>query len=110
MAESKFPTFEKTSKMKRYDIIFDKDISQNRAAFFNNKFTTVKYNENFGDLYWTIEAGFEYRSDLISNKFYGTSKYDWVIEQINNIKDPIKDLTIGTKLLIISSTRIISLV
>ena len=110
MAESKLPVFSSDSKMKRYGIVFDKDVGQNRAAFFDPKFTTVKYNESFGDVYWTVEAGYEYRMDLVSNKFYGTAKYDWILEQVNNIKDPIKDLKIGTKLLIISTTRIISMV
>ncbi len=106
--ESKIPKFKKDSKMSSYEIIFDEDKKQMRAGFFDDKFSNIEYSKNFNDIYYTIEPGFEYRSDLISHKHYGTAKYDWFIEQINNIKDPIKDLTVGRKLLIISYQRLIS--
>jgi hypothetical protein len=38
--------------------------------------------------------------DLISYKFYNTSVYDWVLEDVNDIKDPIKDVVAGTILII----------
>ncbi len=110
MSESKIPTFNKSSKMRKYNLVFDEDVGQMRSAFFNSELNNMQFNEKFGDIYWTIEPGFEYRSDIISKKFYGTAKYDWIIEQVNNIKDPIKDLKVGTKLFILSITRIVSII
>jgi len=107
---SKKPSFSKESKMTKYEIIFDNNINQMRAGFFNKNLYKTEINQNHGDTYWTIEAGYEYRTDLISYKFYGTAKYDWIIEEVNNIKDPIKDVKIGKKIIILSPTRIMTIV
>jgi hypothetical protein len=109
--EAKFPTFSRESKMRRYDIIYDPEVKQMRAAFFNDTFGNIQIDQSsFNDKYWVVEPGFEYRTDLISKKFYETSKYDWIIEKINNIRDPIKDVKVGTKLKIISFERMMSYV
>ena len=110
MANSKTPIFEKESKMRRYELIQDPDINQIRTGFFRKDLYKNQYNDKFGDIIWAVEAGYEYRTDLISTKFYGTSKYDWIIEEVNNIKDPIKDVTIGTKLIIIDRSRVSSII
>lgn len=105
---SKKKTFKKGSKMRRYIQIFDEDVQQMRAGYY--KKDLYKLNElKIDDTVWAVEAGYEYRSDLISFKFYGTAKYDWLIEDINDIKDPIKDLTIGVKLTIPSESRILTI-
>lgn len=97
--KSKKPSYDRGSRMQNYEIIFDDDISQNRCAFYN--FNTVdNLVRDSQDEYFTIPKGMEHRLDLISVKFYGTSKYDWVIAQYNNIEDPIQDVISGKKILI----------
>jgi hypothetical protein len=105
--EVKTPTFNHISKMKCYDIIFDSDIAKARCGFIKYKFIDEKIDKNMGDFYWVVEPGFEHRMDLISFKFYGTARYDWVLEQINNIKDPIRDITTGTRLKIFSEDHML---
>lgn len=104
------PNYSRESKMRRYNIIFDKDKKQIRSGFFEKNLYKVKTDVKKGDFIWIIEPGFEYRTDLISNKFYGTAQYDWIIEELNNIQDPIKDAKIGTKLRFISKSRLFGLI
>lgn len=102
--KSKTINFKKESKMKKYSIVFDKELNTNVTGFMN--FLEYTPNFNRGDKVWKIQAGYEHRMDLISTKFYGTSKFGWILEQVNGIKDPIKDLTIETKLIIPSKSSI----
>jgi hypothetical protein len=101
------PIFDKNSKMKRYEIIYDEDISSLRAGFM--RFLTYVPNLN-EDTLWEVKPGFEYRTDLISKKFYGTTIFDWVIEQINDVRDPIKDVFIGRKLVIPTKENIYTVI
>lgn len=101
---SKVPIFLKTSKMKNYTIIFDEDVSQYRTGFYNSKFKN--YQATNEDTIFTIPIQYQYRIDLISYNFYGTSLWDWVIEDANNIKDPIKDIIAGKKIIIPSISKI----
>lgn len=103
-------TFQNGSKMRRYKQIFDEDVSQMRTGFYSKDLYKQNSTVRSDDIIWTIEPGFEYRSDLISTKFYGTSKYSWIIEDLNDIKDPIKDLKIGLKLKMPSQSKILSMV
>lgn len=98
------PSYSDRSKMRRYNIVYDEDIGTMRTGFMN----FLKYYPSLenGDKVWEIEKGFEYRTDLISKKFYNTSQFDWIIEQVNNIKDPIKDVYVGRKLVIPSMENI----
>lgn len=107
---SAMPSFGRESKMGRYNLIFDNNVQQTRAGFFDKTLYKINTNVQKDDFIWTVEPGFEYRTDLISNKFYGTAKYDWIIEEINNIKDPIKDVKIGTKLRFMSKSRLFGLI
>ena len=97
--QSKKPTFLKNSRMKHYEIIFDKDVNQMRVALYNHDAIDYIIRDD-QDEYYTIDKGMEYRLDLISLKFYGTSTYDWFIAQYNNIEDPIKDIVAGKKIVI----------
>lgn len=103
--KSKKPSFDKSSRMRHYNIIFDKNINQNRVAFYNfnvvDNIVQDSQDENF-----VITKGFEHRLDLISVKFYGTSKYDWFIAQYNNIEDSIKDIVAGKKIIIPHRSKI----
>lgn len=47
-----------------------------------------------------IPAGYEHRPDLISNLFYDTVTFDWLIVMFNNIKDPFQELNVGDRILI----------
>lgn len=106
-AKSKAKIFRQGSKMRKYDQVDDTDVKQMRCGFVN----LLTYTENIesSDTLWTVEAGYEYRMDLISYKFYGTAKYDWVLEQLNDIKDPIQDIAIGAKIKLPSQSRILML-
>ena len=108
--ESALPTFERESKMNLYKLIFDETVQQTRAGFFESDLYKMEISTQKDDILWIVEPGYEHRTDLISYKFYGTSKYDWIIEQINNIKDPIKDVKVGLKLKILSKSRIFSII
>lgn len=108
--KSKNPSFPKASKMRRYDVIYDEDVQQNRAGFFDKTLYTIAQTRSASDSYWTVEPGYEHRIDLISKKFYNTSKYAWILEEINDIRDPIKDIVVGKKLLILSQSKIIAMV
>jgi len=106
-SKSKKPSYERTSKMRRYDIIFDRDIEQMRVGFFKRISSKIKFDKR--DTIFTVDAAHQNRIDLISLKFYGTAKYDWIIEDFNNIQDPIKDIVPGRKLVIPEKSKIYSI-
>ena len=95
--KSKKPLFPKNSRMRHFDIIFDESVEQNRAAFYRFN-VNKRIGKSNNDTIYTIPKGMEYRLDLISVKFYGTSSYDWFIAEYNNIEDPIKDIKAGKKI------------
>lgn len=47
-----------------------------------------------------IPEGFEHRPDLISNVFYGSPKYWWLVLLVNDINDPFEGLNQGDQILI----------
>ena len=47
-----------------------------------------------------ILAGYEHRPDLISDIFYSTPEYWWLIMLFNNITDPFEELNVGDRILI----------
>ena len=49
----------------------------------------------------TIPPGFEHRADLISDLFYGTPTFDWVVLWANNISDPFQQLNAGDRIVIV---------
>ena len=62
--------------------------------------------ESDADEFIKVNSQFEYRLDLISELYYGTERYWWIIALANGpdeygnggIMDPINDVTIGTVL------------
>ena len=52
------------------------------------------------DIEYTIPAEFDERPDLCSYEMYGTAKYWWIFaaRNPNNIVDPIRDFSAGTKI------------
>jgi hypothetical protein len=98
-----YPTYSITSKMKRYSIIQDDDATL-RSSFYSS--IRPNYAFTSGDSVYTVEIDCQFRSDLISLKFYNTTIFDWVLEDINNIRDPIGDLVVGKQLFIPSTAKI----
>tara|TARA_Y100000310_G_C20673153_1_gene811398 strand:- start:2110 stop:2412 length:303 start_codon:yes stop_codon:yes gene_type:complete len=47
-----------------------------------------------------IPAGYEHRPDLISNIFFGTPAYWWLLLEVNNITDPFEGFNVGDRILI----------
>jgi hypothetical protein len=107
VTQSKIPVYDRTSKMRNYDIMFDPEVNQNRTGFYRAS-NFKGYVATGSDIVWEVEAGYEHRTDLISLKFYQSSIYDWIIEDANNIEHPIKDVKVGTKLIIPDKNKIYS--
>jgi hypothetical protein len=47
-----------------------------------------------------IPVGYEHRPDLISNLFYGTPSFWWLIMLVNNVSDPFEGLNVNDRILI----------
>ena len=97
------PNYKSYSKMNNYSLLI-----------INNKYELGYYQNIIGnyqadetDNIFIITPEYEYRMDLISQKFYGSPVYDWILEDINGIEDPIKDLTVGTKIIIPNFNKIV---
>lgn len=52
-------------------------------------------NEGFEYETGVVPTGVENRPDLISDVFYGTPKYWWLLMLVNNITDPFEGFNIG---------------
>ena len=105
---AKRPKFQKNSRSRHYNVVYDKDIQQYRLGFYNFKvLKSMKVNETTDHVYY-VEPATQHRLDLISMKFYGTTVFDWVIAEVNNISDPIKDIKTGLKLIIPNPSRLVT--
>lgn len=104
--KANFPKYNRGSKMHQYDLFFDEEVGQARTGFYHSKF--YDYKRDSSDTIWTVTIQYEGRTDLISAKFYGSAKYDWIIENANYIKDPIKDIRVGKQLIIPNKSKIYS--
>ena len=47
-----------------------------------------------------VPEGYQHRPDLISNVFYGSPKYWWLLMLVNNISDPFEGFYVNQKILI----------
>ena len=47
-----------------------------------------------------VKNGFEHRPDLISELFYNTPTYDWLLMIINNVDDPFEGFNVGDRILL----------
>lgn len=72
------------------------------SAIGNDEYDTLltRVNETFTYDVGVIPAGYEHRPDRISNLFYGTVDYWWLILLVNNIPDPIQGLNVGDQIFI----------
>lgn len=89
------PIYDAESRMRNYAIVYDADNKLLRCGFYTNK---LKDKSSEYDEIYEVPVEHEHRLDLISYKFYGTATLDWAIADANNLSDPIKDVTVGTKL------------
>lgn len=104
----KLPEFPQKSKMNKYDLFFDpKTENKPRAGFFKSIYFSDEQKNNM--ITFVVTGEYEHRIDLISFKFFGTTENDWLIEIINEIKDPIKDVISGKILYIPSEIDIYSI-
>jgi len=59
---------------------------------------------NMAEIYETkpgvIPAGYEHRPDLISNLFFDTPAYWWLLMLLNNVADPFEGFNVGDSILI----------
>lgn len=66
----------------------------NFDAFYENIDKTFKYDVGY------VPNGFEHRPDLISNVFYNTPAYWWLLMLVNNITDPFESFNAGDRILL----------
>ena len=73
--------------------------------------TTIVNSPVFDNILFNLEEAFEYevgyvpngyehRPDLISNIFYGSPKYWWLLMLVNNITDPGEGFALAERILI----------
>lgn len=47
-----------------------------------------------------VPVGYEHRPDLISDLFYDTPSYWWLLMQVNGVSDPFESFNVGDQILI----------
>ena len=85
-----------------------KDGETTSTGRFLDFYETKLIKEADDDIIFTIPLTMEGRADKISNLFYSTPRYMWVILIRNNIDDPFSELLAGNRLFIPSVTRLFS--
>ena len=95
--------------------IFDKKgpyaLDSNTVTHRNAKVKTIynapaydKLIRNLEDAYnyevGYVPLGYEHRPDLISNVFYGTPAYWWLLMLVNSISDPSEGFKVADRILI----------
>lgn len=98
------PTYGRNSKMTQYDLLLDPKINTVRCGFYQSKYKGYQIRQ--GDQFYTVDATTEHRIDKISILFYASAMYDWIIEDANNLYDPIQQLVAGTKLIIPDKSQV----
>jgi hypothetical protein len=63
--------------------------------------------EDTTDSFFIIESHYDGRPDLISYQVYNRPDLGWVLMDVNNIKNPLTELTIGLSLRIPSLKRVL---
>ena len=64
------------------------------------------FSQDVTDVIYTVENFYEGRLDLIALAFLNDPRYWWVIAQLNNILDPVTEITAGRKLIIPTVDRL----
>ena len=83
------------------------DLIEHRAATVLSVVASKSYNTfltNINALYeykiGFVPAGYAHRPDLISNLFFGTPAYWWLLMEVNNVTDPFEGFDVGDRILI----------
>lgn len=78
----------------------------------NEEFLVLRNNlvldERDDDSFITVEGRFERRPDLVSQKVYGRPDLGWAIMDVNNIRQPMFELTTGQELRIPALQRVLA--
>ena len=93
------------SRYNYYDILYDPKYGYIIGLGFDN---LPNFPAADNDTYYTIEAQYQYRPDLISLKFYGIQDLWWVIAKENNLQHPIKDIKAGKVIRIPAPSRVLT--
>lgn len=67
---------------------------------------STSFTSDDTDSEYAVENRYEGRLDKIASDFFGNPRYWWIIAQINNILDPIKEITPGRIIKIPSLQRV----
>ena len=102
------PNFSTGSKMNAYSIFFDPKLG-NRPNIGFMKDVSFSDEQKSKMATFIVTTQYEHRMDLISYRFFKTTMNDWLIELVNEIKDPIKEIIVGKQLYIPDELDIISL-
>lgn len=88
-----------------YEIIYDELVSGYRIG--KGYENLPEYPQQEGDIFYVVEGRFQFRPDLLSLEYYGTTKLWWVIMRANNFDHPAKDLEAGTTIRIPDPERVL---
>jgi len=103
---SQGPTNSSEVRKSRYNHARDGPVtSMGRFLDFYEKVPILEAED---DITFVIPHVFDGRADKISNHFYNSPRYMWVILMRNNIDDPFSELLPGNKIFIPSVTRLFS--
>lgn len=82
------------------------DVLGKHPGFLNIKNIDSIFSSSDDDIYYEIPPQHQFRPDLISQKFYSSTKLHWVITFINNIEDAPAGYATGRILRIPNKERV----
>lgn len=100
--------FDRFSRLRFYDIIQSEKQKKYRFGMKDRTFIN-KLIGYANDRKWKIPPKWEYRPDLISNYFYGTSQLWWVLQEYNQFFRMPQDFYADRVIKIPDSNQVISL-
>lgn len=66
--------------------------NKNYDVFVTNLDNKFEYKVGY------VPVGYQHRPDLISNLFYDTPGYWWILMQVNNVIDPFDGFNVGDQI------------
>jgi len=92
-------------KYTRYENIFQ--VAKNNNYYFYNILKKINIPENIDSrLFHEVIVSINIPYTTLSNQYYGTQDLWWLICLVNEIKNPITNITPGTKLKILTSDAV----
>lgn len=81
-----------SSRLRYFDFIIDEEINRARLGLYHAGLMEELKIPEIGFLYYRVESKYEYRPDLIANRFFGAPELWWIIFEYNDdITHPFKD-------------------